>query len=79
MQSFQDLMLKADISFSYPDGTRIFDHLSFTAEKGEHLLILSEPGNGKSTLSRLLAGALPGYTGGNLDGYAEFLHMKGWR
>ena len=65
-------MLKADISFSYPDGTRIFDHLSFTAEKGEHLLILSEPGSGKSTLSRLLTGALPGYTGGNLDGYAEF-------
>ena len=72
MQSFQDLMLKADISFSYPDGTRIFDHLSFTAEKGEHILILSEPGSGKSTLSRLLTGALPGYAGGNLDGYAEF-------
>ena len=72
MQSFQDLMLKADISFSYPDGTRIFDHLSFTAEKGEHLLILSEPGSGKSTLSRLLTGALPGYAGGDLDGYAEF-------
>ena len=72
MQSFQDLMLKADISFSYPDGTRIFDHLSFTVEKGEHLMILSEPGSGKSTLSRLLTGALPGYTGGNLEGYAEF-------
>lgn len=62
-------MLKANISFSYPDGTRIFDHLSFSIEEGDHILFLSEPGSGKTTLARLFTGALPGYTGGNIEGH----------
>ena len=61
-------MIKLDISFSYPDGTEIFSHLSLEVEKGEHILILGRPGCGKSTLARILTGALPGYTGGKLDG-----------
>ena len=64
-------MLTADLSFSYADGRDIFHSLSFSLEKGGKILIISEPGSGKSTLSRILTGALPGYTGGTITGHAE--------
>lgn len=64
-------MLTADLSFSYADGRDIFHSLSFSLEKGGKILIISEPGSGKSSLSRILTGALPGYTGGTITGHAE--------
>ena len=42
------------VSFSYPDGTKVLDDISFTIERGEHLAIVGPTGSGKSTLVHLL-------------------------
>ncbi|NKI45233.1 ATP-binding cassette domain-containing protein [Streptomyces physcomitrii] len=45
------------LSFRWPDGTTVFDSLSFTAPRGR-IGLVGGNGAGKSTLLRLLAGAL---------------------
>ncbi|MFT2014480.1 ABC-F family ATP-binding cassette domain-containing protein [Streptomyces sp. 796.1] len=45
------------LSFRWPDGTTVFDDLSFTVGRGRTGLV-GNNGTGKSTLLRLLAGAL---------------------
>ncbi len=43
-----------DVTFTYPDGTKGVENLSFTLEKGQTLGIIGETGSGKSTLTKLL-------------------------
>jgi len=45
-----------DLTFTYPDGTEIFESFSWTAEQGEAWAIIGPSGCGKSTLLYLLAG-----------------------
>jgi ATPase subunit of ABC transporter with duplicated ATPase domains len=46
------------LSFTYPDGSIVFDDLSFEVPPGRNALV-GPNGSGKSTLLRLLAGELP--------------------
>lgn len=45
-----------DVSFAYPDGTRICERLSFSVEEGEIGCLLGPSGCGKTTVLRLIAG-----------------------
>lgn len=68
-----EYVLKAsDISFSYPsygsEARQLFKGLSFALQRGEMMLILGPPEAGKTTLSRILTGLVPRYTGGELSG-----------
>ena len=45
-----------DVSFTYPDGTRICEHLSFAVDDGEIGCLLGPSGCGKTTVLRLIAG-----------------------
>jgi iron(III) transport system ATP-binding protein len=45
-----------DIAFSYADGTRVCEHLSFTVSDSEIGCLLGPSGCGKTTLLRLIAG-----------------------
>ena len=47
----------SDVSFAWPDGTAVFDHLDLTLNAGTYSLIGAN-GAGKSTLLALLAGRL---------------------
>ena len=62
-------MVELDISFSYHTGEEIFSSFSLSAEEGEHILVLSPPGSGKTTLARILTGSIPKYIEGSLGGY----------
>jgi ATP-binding cassette subfamily B protein len=45
-----------DVSFHYPDSTRqVLDHLNFRIEPGEHIALVGENGQGKTTLVKLMA------------------------
>jgi ATP-binding cassette subfamily B protein len=45
-----------DVSFHYPDSTRmVLDHLNFRVEPGEHIALVGENGQGKTTLVKLMA------------------------
>lgn len=45
-----------DVSFHYPDSTRlVLDRLNFRIEPGEHIALVGENGQGKTTLVKLLA------------------------
>ena len=62
-----------DLSFQYPsypglESRSLFKGLSFDLEKGSMNLLLALPGSGKTTLSRILTGLVPAYTGGELSG-----------
>jgi iron(III) transport system ATP-binding protein len=45
-----------DISFAYPDGIKVCEHLSFGVEEGEIGCLLGPSGCGKTTVLRLIAG-----------------------
>jgi ATP-binding cassette, subfamily B, bacterial len=45
-----------DISFTYPSGKKIFDHLDLTIHSGEKVAIMAPSGFGKTTFARLLLG-----------------------
>ena len=62
-----------NLSFQYPsypglESRSLFKGLSFDLEKGSMNLLLALPGSGKTTLSRILTGLVPAYTGGELSG-----------
>ncbi len=45
-----------DVSFHYPGSTRpVLDHLNFRIEAGEHVALVGENGQGKTTLVKLMA------------------------
>lgn len=45
-----------DVCMTYPDGTRAFENVSFTIERGEFVTILGPSGCGKSTVLKVAAG-----------------------
>jgi len=49
-----------DLSYTYSDGTRALDKVSFSLEKGQSLALLGPNGAGKSTLLLHLNGLLRG-------------------
>lgn len=49
-----------DLSYSYPDGTKALDGISFSMQKGEKVAVLGANGAGKSTLMLHLNGILDG-------------------
>lgn len=53
MDKFLDIQ---DISFAYPDGTRVCEQLSFSVDDGEIGCLLGSSGCGKTTMLRLIAG-----------------------
>ena len=61
------------LSFSWPDGTPVFDDLSFTAAAGRTALVAPN-GAGKSTLLKLIAGELTPAAGSvTVDGVLGYL------
>ena len=68
MRHSRGLMVVDDLSFSYEGGESIFSSFSLSLERGEHLLVLSPPGRGKSTLAKILTGSVPAYSDGKLSG-----------
>lgn len=58
-----------NLSFSYPDRNRpALRNINLEIPEGEFVLVTGGSGSGKSTLARLLAGLLPEFTGGRLEG-----------
>ena len=52
------------LTYRYPQATRdVLDGVSFALAAGDHLALVGADGGGKTTLLRLLAGLLPGFTG----------------
>ena len=52
-----------DVSFSWPDGTRVLDPVTITFEPGDRIGVVGPNGAGKSTLLDLVAGRLAPTTG----------------
>lgn len=46
------------LSFAFPDGEKLFDHLDFEVKRGERIGLQGPSGSGKSTLFNLLLGFL---------------------
>src|SRR5689334_15031548 len=55
-QQQADALMVDDISFSYPNGHRVFSSFSLNARPGEFVAILGPSGCGKTTLLNLLSG-----------------------
>lgn len=47
------------LSFSYENGRKVLDDISFRIEKGDGIALLGENGSGKSTLLKLIAALTP--------------------
>ncbi len=57
------------VSFCYPQGTCVFDNLSFTIEPSQTVAFIGGTGSGKSTLAKLILRLYPHYQGSiNIDG-----------
>ena len=62
LSSSSDALTVSDLSFAWPDGTTVVDHVSFSVGRGAHSLVGAN-GAGKTTLLRLIAGDLPPSSG----------------
>lgn len=47
-----------NVSFKYPDGTKVFSEIDLTIERGDFVVLLAPNGGGKSTFLKLLCGLL---------------------
>ena len=45
-----------DVSFSYQEGPRVLDHISFSVKRGQTVAVMGPTGSGKTTLMNLLLG-----------------------
>ena len=57
-QSERTVLSVSDLRFSFPDGRRMWDKLSFTLYRGQKIALVGPNGCGKSTLLKLLTGRL---------------------
>ena len=59
-----------DVSFTYESGEtqNNLNHINLTIQDGETILLCGESGCGKTTLTRLINGLIPHYSGGKLTG-----------
>ena len=60
-----------NVNFSYPD-TKVgtLKDINLSIKKGEFVLLAGESGCGKTTITRIINGLIPGFYGGNLLGEA---------
>lgn len=59
-----------NLNFTYPDGKKVIDNLSFTINEGDFVVIGGESGCGKTTLLRLLKNSLQ--PAGTIEGTINF-------
>ncbi|MBE5857331.1 MAG: ABC transporter ATP-binding protein [Lachnospiraceae bacterium] len=60
-----------NVSFSYPDTAEgALKDISFHINQGEFVLLAGESGCGKTTITRIINGLIPGFYGGKLSGEA---------
>ncbi|AEA46285.1 ABC transporter ATP-binding protein [Archaeoglobus veneficus] len=57
-----------NVSYTYPNGRKALDKVSFHALHGEKVFVAGKTGSGKSTMLRILNGLIPNFYGGRLDG-----------
>lgn len=61
-----------NVSFGYAAGSKTLHNISFSAKKGECILLCGESGCGKTTVTKLINGLIPYFTEGcNLKGIAK--------
>lgn len=60
-----------DLSFAYPGRQPVLNRVSFSAEKGDMLLVGGASGCGKTTLLHCLCGIIPRHVDGRLSGVVE--------
>jgi energy-coupling factor transporter ATP-binding protein EcfA2 len=48
-----------DLTFRYPNGSLVLDHISVTFDEGERVAVLAANGGGKTTFARWVAGLFP--------------------
>jgi len=61
--SFNKTINIQNLSFSYKDGTKVFENINLEIMKGEKVVILGETGSGKSTLVDILMGFYTNFSG----------------
>lgn len=61
-----------ELTFKYSHGKDVLSSFALKAERGEHILLLSPPESGKTTLARILTGSIPKYISGDLHGHFRF-------
>ncbi len=69
----KELLELKQLSFKYPDYPglefpQLFSNINLTLNKGDFRIVLGKPESGKTTLSRIITGLIPRYTGGVLTG-----------
>lgn len=57
-----------NVSFAYESGPTILQEVSLTIRRGEFTGVVAASGSGKSTLLHLMAGIIPHYSNGRLEG-----------
>jgi len=65
-----------NLKYKYPDYPGLsfpvlFDNLNLTLKKGELRVVLGKPESGKTTLSRIITGLIPRFSGGTCSGTVE--------
>ncbi len=73
MEGEQVIRLRG-VSFTYRDGERpALRGIDLSVRRGELIVVMGATGAGKTTLAKLLNGAIPGFQPGQLDGEVEVM------